>query len=986
LSNQPEGSADHHDSPLRDPARKDQGRKTQDRKLWLLALLLFLVVLPLMAGTYWMYLQSKEEIAGEELQSDLLRARTLSAIVERDFISAENILTSIADRPEVKNGWAHGDLDSMKAHLEEALKLEPAFLFVGLFDLEGTSRALEPGDRVAGKNFAQRDWYAGVTAHWEPYVSEVYRTSAAPNPLVVAVAVPIRDANGKPTGILMGTYSLSELAGKFSVLEQGATSEYYVVDQHGVVAAAPGIDTESEPVHLPAPFGAARALAGQEGSEQIRIDGGNTFVGFSPVRRLGWAVVYSRSESAALAPAFHLRSKYRSVGLYLLLVYLATAALAAFLMRRQTQLLAANQVLNVQLEKRIVQGRLAREELDRYFTLSIDMLCIAGSDGYFKRVNPAWQRLLGHTTEELLASPRFDFVHPDDRQKTAEQIASLNQGLDTVSFENRYLCKDGSYKWLSWHATPFPEQQLIYAVARDITELKLTQEALLCAKEAAERSNKFKDQFLSTMSHELRTPLNAVVGFSDLLTEEHYGPLNDRQKRYVQHIQNGGRHLLRLINDILDLSKIEAGRLQLSIESVPVAETFSYVSDVLRSLADKQGHRLIQHPSPNLSVRADSTRFKQILMNLLGNAIKFTPHGGKIEMAAHQVGEFVRVDIRDSGPGIPPEERERVFEAFFRLGQQNNATEGTGLGLAITRRLVELQGGHLGIESQPGTGSCFFFTLPMVPTLHKSEHREDHSTRNSSGVPRILVVEDDPAAAHLLESQLISAGYEMILCDQPDRAVEMAAELQPSAVTLDIVMKPVSGWEVLRNFKADPRTAAIPVIIVTIVDEQAVGALLGADEYIVKPVDKDALLAAVERCMRRRRRTKQTDGWILLVEDDAPTREFVTELLSKQGYKVETAGNVGEACNQIANSLPELAILDLILPEVSGFQLLAEWRANSRTADLPIFILTSKDLTPQEQNYLRETTSALFRKQEPWQEALLRQLHRAVPPVPVVQT
>ncbi len=196
------------------------------------------------------------------------------------------------------------------------------------------------------------------------------------------------------------------------------------------------------------------------------------------------------------------------------------------------------------------------------------------------------------------------------------------------------MCKGGSYKWLSWHATPFAEKQLIYAVARDITELKQTQEALVQAKEEAEHSNKFKDQFLSTMSHELRTPLNAVVDFSDLLTEEQYGPLNDRQKRYVKHIHNGGHHLLRLINDILDLSKIEAGRLQLSIENVAVQGTFVDVVDTLRSLADKKGHTLTQHSPPHLSVRADSTRFKQILMNLIGNAIKFTPEGGKIELKA----------------------------------------------------------------------------------------------------------------------------------------------------------------------------------------------------------------------------------------------------------------------------------------------------------------------------------------------------------------
>jgi PAS domain S-box-containing protein len=880
----------------------------------------------------------------------------------------------------------------------------------------------------------------------------------------------------------------------------------------------------------------------------------------------------------------------------------------------------------------VTELKSAREDLNRFFTLSLDLMCIAGFDGYFKRVNPAWQRVFGYTTEELLARPYLDFVHPDDRDATIKQAERLGQGQDVVSFANRYSCKDGSYRWLSWNATLFAEHRMIYAVARDITELKRAEQALrlseeryhylfesnphpvwvydleslavldvneaairsygysreeflaltikdirpagdvpavlesvarsgatledsgiwrhrkkdgtlihveitshaisysgrsarlvvatdiskrrqaeealrqseerfrllvsgvkdyaifmldpggrvagwnagaerikgykadeilgqhfsrfytsedlaqgkpakelqvaasegrvedegwrvrkdgsrfwanvvitalldekgnllgftkitrdvteqklaaaalLRAKEEAERSNKFKDQFLSTMSHELRTPLNAVVGFSDLLSEEQYGPLNDRQKRYVNHIHNGGHHLLRLINDILDLSRIEAGRLQLSIESVPVGTTIAYAVDTLKPLADKKRHTLIQHACVDLCVRADSTRLRQVLMNLLGNAIKFTPEGGRIELGAQRLGDVVRVEVRDSGPGIPMEERQRIFEAFYRIGQTDKVAEGTGLGLAITRRLVELQGGHLGIDSESGSGSTFFFTLPFVAPIQKQDSKPGTPKASSEPPARILVVEDDSAAAHLLESQLLSAGYEVVLCDKPDRAVEMAAELQPSAVTMDIIMKPVSGWRLLPTLKTDSRTAAIPVIVVTIVDEPGAGALLGADDYIVKPVEKSVLLAAVERCLNHRGRTGRV-GRILVVEDDAPTREFIAELLSKHGYTVDTAADGRGARSQVATALPELVVLDLILPYVSGFELLAEWRADARTTDLPVFILTSKDLRPDEIDYLRANTRALFRKQEPWQESLIKQLHRTAPPV-----
>jgi PAS domain S-box-containing protein len=894
---------------------------------------------------------------------------------------------------------------------------------------------------------------------------------------------------------------------------------------------------------------------------------------------------------------------------------------------------AAGERLGVVLVFRdITELNQTREELDRYFTLSIELLCIAGTDGYFKRLNPVWEKVLGYSTNELMEKPFLEFIHPDDRQATIQESAKLDKGINTISFENRYRCKDGSYRWFMWSATPLAEKQLIYAMARDVTEVKRaeqalrlseeqnrllfesnphpvwvydletlaiidvneaairnygysreefltltikdirpaedvpavlesvaksgtmleenriwrhrrkngtlldveitshplvyagrnarlvvstditkrkqaeealrqseerfrllvsgvkdyaifmldvdgrvaswnagaerfkgyqaqeiigqsfsrfytpediaedkpgqelriaaaegrvedegwrvrkdgsgfwanviitavrdpqgnllgfskitrditerkqTQEALTKAKEEAERSNKFKDQFLSTMSHELRTPLNAVLGFSDLLTEERYGPLNDRQRRYVTHIHTGGKHLLRLINDILDLSKIEAGRLQLAIESVLIDGSFAEVIDTLRPLADKKSQALVVNTSPDLSVRADTTRFKQILMNLLGNAIKFTPEGGKIELTAQQLGEVVRVEVRDSGPGIPVEEQQRIFEAFHRLRQSEKGAEGTGLGLAITRRLVELHGGHLGLESQPGQGSCFYFTLPSVVAYATDEARDRSSGEMARESIRILVIEDDPAAAQLLQSHLASAGYDVVLCDHPQRALEMAAELQPSAVTLDILMKPVNGWEILPNLKSDPRTSKIPVIVVTVVDQPTTGALLGADEYVVKPVDKATLLAAVERCLNQRGRIGRARP-ILVVEDDTPTREFIAELLSKNGYLVGTAADGAEARAQVAAAVPELVILDLILPEVSGFQLLAEWRIESRTADLPIFVLTSKDLTLEERDYIRKNTGALFQKQERWQEALIRQLQRAVPPV-----
>jgi len=299
------------------------------------------------------------------------------------------------------------------------------------------------------------------------------------------------------------------------------------------------------------------------------------------------------------------------------------------------------------------------------------------------------------------------------------------------------------------------------------------------------------------------------------------------------------------------------------------------------------------------------------------------------------------------------------------------------LGLAITSRLVELHGSKLGIESQPGEGTCFYFSLPLVAIILDQPPETPVPVPRARKTPRILVIEDNELTGQLIQSQLTSSGYETLKCAQPERATEMAAKHQPDAITLDLLMQPVHGLEVLLQLKNDPRTSKIPVIIVTIVDQPGVGSALGADEYLIKPVDKATLLAAVERCLRSRGRAAPTRS-ILVVEDDVSTLEVIVELLKAYGYSVSTATDGEQARVSVAQFLPELVILDLVLPKMSGFELLAEWRSTPRTADLSVFVLTSKDLTKEEEKYIHAHAESLFRKQNSWREPLIKQLERVV--------
>jgi CheY-like chemotaxis protein len=356
---------------------------------------------------------------------------------------------------------------------------------------------------------------------------------------------------------------------------------------------------------------------------------------------------------------------------------------------------------------------------------------------------------------------------------------------------------------------------------------------------ALEEASRHKSEFLASMSHELRTPLNAVLGFSEVLLERMFGDLNERQEDYLRDIHGSGRHLLELLNDILDLSKVEAGRMELSYGVLDVRALLEDAASMVRERAEGAGVSLTVEVTDTIAVYADELRVRQVLLNLLTNAVKFTPAGGSVTVRSHRAGDRVVFEVADTGVGIPPEDRERIFESFQQGGRGPSREEGTGLGLTLSRRLIELHGGVLDVESEVGVGSEFRFTLPA---------QQDDATPipgRAGGGGRVVVIEDDRPSSDLFTAYLRSASLEVISARDGPTGLATVRDTHPDAVLLDIRLPGIDGWTVLTALKEDPVTASIPVIIVSIVDEKTRGAALGAAGYLVKPVARDQLLRAL---------------------------------------------------------------------------------------------------------------------------------------------
>jgi PAS domain S-box-containing protein len=636
-----------------------------------------------------------------------------------------------------------------------------------------------------------------------------------------------------------------------------------------------------------------------------------------------------------------------------------------------------------------------------------DAIVSADQRGDIIAWNTGAERIFGYREAEVLGKP-FTMLMPERYQHAHEQGLERMRGGGEAKILGKTLELAGHRKSgqefpleLSLSGWKTGEGTFYTGIIRDITERKHAEEALRgltasleqkvrertaeleVARDQALTATQHKSEFLANMSHELRTPLNAVIGFSEVLLEKMFGEINRKQEEYLGDILGSGRHLLALINDILDLAKIESGHMELDLGTFELPAVLNSTFTLIRERATR--HSI--HVSLDIDHRlgrftADERKLKQILLNLLSNAVKFTPDDGALSLKAVLQDDGVEISVSDTGIGIEPEFQQKIFDEFIQVGDHLRKREGTGLGLALTKKFIELHGGRIWVQSAKGQGSTFTFTLPVLSTPPEKRSAptvampDAHPNANA---PLVLVVEDDPAAAKLLSIYLMEAGFSVEVAADGDAGLEKAKTLRPSLITVDILIPKTDGWELLTRLKADQATASIPVVVVSIVDEPGRGFSLGAADYLLKPVDGEVLVRVIQRVVRNNARDQRGRS-VLVIDDDPVILELMEAVLRPEGFEVLKAKD-GRHGLQIARERnPDLVVLDLLMPEMNGFEVVDEMHGCSETASIPIVILTNKSLSREEKDRLNGRIIAIRQKGEFHREDFVAQVRSLLKP------
>lgn len=586
-------------------------------------------------------------------------------------------------------------------------------------------------------------------------------------------------------------------------------------------------------------------------------------------------------------------------------------------------------------------------------------------------------RRLGKAADEMTGGSLDTRVQVDSYREVNELAYAFNHMADAIQEREEELQQSMEELDLAHEELQSANEELQH----HYEELELSQEELLTSNEELSQANervmeadRLKSEFLANMSHELRTPLNSVIALSGILLARMDGDLTEEQEKQVKIIKKSGKNLLELINDILDLSKIESGKMEISLEEFYIEDVVNDNRAMVTPMASEKEINISLIKDEDIPlIRSDRNKIKQILLNLLSNAVKFTPRGGSITIDA--TGKDGRVELRvtDTGIGIAKENLDKIFDEFRQVdGSSTREYGGTGLGLAITRRLVKLLGGEIRVESEIHKGSTFIINIPV--TLDGVEALTVAASWIDPDKKIILAVDDDPSVIYVLKKYLEGEGYQVVPAHNGAEAVRLAKEVKPFAITLDIMIPGKDGWEVINELKGDPATEHIPIVVISFLDNKSLGFSLGATEYLTKPVERDTVLNALGRLMSPRCVGMDCTPNVLLVDDDPIHIMAMKAVLADSGYKVTVAPGGKEGIEILKEGTPCAIILDIMMPEVDGFMVLEELKKRKDTRDIPVIILTAKDITDDDKKRLNGSIQDIIGKGNFAHEEVLRDL------------
>ena len=592
-----------------------------------------------------------------------------------------------------------------------------------------------------------------------------------------------------------------------------------------------------------------------------------------------------------------------------------------------------------------------------------------------------WKSFTGQTDEQLAGLGWLDVIHPDDRDITMQTWNEAVRTQSIYEMEHRMRRADGEWRHVSGRGAPVlnDDGDITEWVGThtDVTARKMVEIELQRAKEAAEAANLAKSQFIANMSHELRTPLSAVIGYSEMLEEEVQDAGMSHMLADLHKINEAARHLLSMISDVLDLSKIEANRMTVFAENFSIEGLLKSVSDTVESLIAKKGNTLvIDAPQLFGALHTDQVKLRQCLFNLLGNAAKFTKEGTitlRVRQFKRDHADWIEFAVSDSGIGMNEEQLSQLFERFVQADASTTRRYGgTGLGLSITRAFTELMGGEVDVASEQGKGSTFTIRIPVELPEQAAEPIE-----TVEATPRddtVLIIDDDAGTRDLISRYLQREGFVTRQANDGRTGLAMAKALRPRVVLLDVMMPQMDGWSVLTAIRSDPELATTPVIMVSFVHEEGLAASLGANDYLTKPIEWDEL----RKVLARYRQSAVGDD-ILVVDDDDDTRTRLTTMLNRSGFKVRAAADGPSALAMAEEAKPAIVLLDLMMPDMDGFTVLKELRSREGWNDIAVVILTAKDITPAERVFLQGEADQILTKGNTTYRELADQLRGLIP-------